>query len=354
MGDTAAQQPGCTSQLQDESQHAPRPPAVLVIGEALIDVVVTADGSRVGVPGGSPANVALGLGRLGFAPAFLSHFGADADGRRIADRLAGSGVRVRPESLSAERTPTAEVTLDGHGQATYRFDVTWELDPGAGIDAARAVHVGSYSAFMRPGALRVRELAAEARAAGALVSCDPNIRPALIGGPDDVRGEFEHLAGLAHVVKLSDEDAAWLYPGDTIDEVLTRVLALGVELAAVTRGGAGAMFATRQARAEVPAPETTVADTIGAGDSFMAALVARAIELCHNSETAPLDPGALVSLSEADLTRLGEWCGLAAAITVSRRGADLPSRAEIDAASLGAAQTVYAGGSQHHAPGRHR
>ena len=304
-------------------------PDILVVGEALIDIVGHADGSEERVPGGSPANVALGLGRLGIRTAFLSHLARDVDGASIQRRLAGSGIDVLPASFSAERTPTALVELDGDGDghASYSFAVTWELPPAAEIALPGALHVGSYSAFLVPGAEQVLALASGARAAGKLVTLDPNIRPALIDDPEHVRARFEELAGLADVVKLSDEDASWLYPGDTIEETLDRILGLGAQLAAITRGRAGAVLATRAGRAEVSAPETRAIDTIGAGDSFMAALIAAVLPV----DDAPGTAGPPRALGNAELAEIGGLCAAAAALTVSRRGADLPTRSELAA-----------------------
>ncbi|GAA1324527.1 carbohydrate kinase [Leucobacter albus] len=298
---------------------------VLVVGEALIDVVVHPDGSREGVAGGSPANVALGLARLGARPDFLSHIGQDADGEHILTRLRASGVRVLPETVGAARTPTAEVTLDSGGHASYRFEVSWELPETANIDLGAALHVGSYSAFMEPGAARVSELALRAHAFGVPVSFDPNIRPALIGARADVRARFERIARVSTVVKLSDEDARWLFPGETLEATIARVSALGPALVAVTRGGDGALLASRAETVPVEPPAVNVVDTIGAGDSFMAALVAESLARYGMSATE------LAGLGAGGLTALGEVCVAAAAITVGRRGAELPTRAELRA-----------------------
>jgi fructokinase len=292
------------------------PRAVFVIGEALTDIVRTAD-EITELPGGSPANVAYGLGLLGVDTTFLTHLGDDERGRRIAARL--EGVLLAPGSLSAARTSTAAATLDVTGAATYAFDLDWSLPADSVAPPARVVHTGSIASFLSPGADRVAALVRHA-APGAIITYDPNIRPSIIGNRDENIGRFEAMGSLATVVKLSDEDAAWLYPHLRIDEILRQVLALGARLAVVTLGGAGSILMTRETRLEVPSVPVTVVDTIGAGDTYMASLIFSLLEL---------DPS---SASEADLRQMGRRAAAAAAITVSRAGADLPTLAEVEAA----------------------
>lgn len=283
---------------------------VLVVGEALIDSV---DGEEI--VGGSPANVALGLGRLGVDVELLTAIGADARGRRIVEHLSASGVAVLPESMCIERSSTARATIGADGSAEYTFDLTWML-PHAGAGDHDVVHVGSIACFVEPGADEVVALAREAAARGQRVTFDPNIRPALLGGVD-ARRRVEELAKIASAVKLSDEDAAHLYPGLATDAVVDRLLSLGPQIVAVTEGGAGALIAGADGRVRVAAPAVDVVDTVGAGDTFMATLVA--------SLTA-LDDW---TLNDAELETLLIRCVDAAAVTVGRKGADLPWRAEL-------------------------
>jgi fructokinase len=284
---------------------------ITVAGEALVDVVQ--DQQTREVPGGSPANVALGLARLGAPVEFATWLGDDARGHRIADHLRASGVRLVDAVFRATRTSSAVVRLAPDGQPRYEFDIEWDLP--ALPETPRWLHVGSIGAFLEPGARQVADLARRTAAAGGTVSFDPNIRPALLGSAADERVVFERLAAIADVVKLSDEDAAWLYPGLPQDTVLDRLLEIGVEIAALTTGAAGSLLATTTHRVSVPGERVDVVDTVGAGDSYMATLI---WQLQHHAATFD-------AISRSMLTELGRVSTRAAAITVARRGADLPS-----------------------------
>ncbi|BDI23330.1 PfkB family carbohydrate kinase [Herbiconiux sp. L3-i23] len=286
---------------------------VLVIGEALVDLVDTGD-EVTERAGGSPANVALGLGRLGARVALLTRIGRDPRGDMIAGRLEQSGVVVLPQSFTSSPTSTATATIGPGGHATYSFEIDWDI-PVGGLPDAAVLHVGSIAAFLEPGASSVREIlrAADARE----ITFDANVRPALLGAVESARTVFEDTASLATVVKLSDEDAAWLYPGIDVADVLQRVLGLGPRLAIATLGEHGSLLVARGISARVPGAATTVADTIGAGDSYMASIVDSLLQTRTDELTVPL------------LTRIGARAGRAAAITVSRTGADLPWRDQL-------------------------
>lgn len=286
-----------------------RHPDALVIGEALVDVVHR-DGAVAEHVGGSPANVALGLGRRGVDVALHTQLGADERGELIRRHLEASGVQILPESFGAAATSTATADIAGDGQATYRFDVRWAPDPLPHGIHPRLLHAGSIGAFAEPGATLVRAAMRELDAAE--VTFDPNIRPALLPEHGEAVRRFEETAALATVVKLSDEDAHWLYPEVEEERLLASLLALGPRLVAVTLGARGAVLATRADTVRVPGVEVDAVDTIGAGDTFMASLVHSLLE----SSSADLDGAALEHIGRA-ATR-------AAAITVSRAGADLP------------------------------
>lgn len=280
-------------------------PRVLVIGEALIDIV---DG--VEIVGGSPSNVALGLGRLGIPVDLLTALAHDQRGERIHTHLERSGVRVLPESFSLERTSTARAKIRADGSAEYEFDVTWQV-PSVDVAHYDVVHVGSVGCFLEPGASTVLDLICAARQAGARITFDPNVRPAL-SGPSDPASRAERIARTSTAVKLSDEDARALYPGSTLEGVAARLHEFGVELVAITRGGDGSTLSTRTGTASVSAPRVDVVDTVGAGDTYTAALVA---SLLVERDW---------SLGSDALVRLGAFCARAAAMTVGRAGADLP------------------------------
>ncbi len=289
---------------------------VIVIGEALVDVVDRPAG-RVEHPGGSPMNVAVGLARLGTSARLVCALGDDDRGRTVRDHVGASGVVV--DATTIDRTSTAVATVADDGGATYAFDLDWRLD---GVDVPEGtplVHVGSIGAVLQPGAQTVLD-AVRARPTGTLLSLDPNVRPSITPDRDAVLRTLEPLLAEADVVKCSDEDAAWLWPDRDVDAVLDGLLAHGASVAAVTLGGAGCAIASARARTTIAAPRVDVADTIGAGDSFMAGLLA----------------GVLASAAEGtrDEDELGRLAALAlacAAVTVSRPGADPPTTDELGA-----------------------
>lgn len=287
---------------------------VLVIGEALIDAVD--DGIRVVEHvGGSPANVALGLGRRGLSVGLLTQLADDAHGLAVLDHLRASRVDVLPESVSASRTSVAAARVGPDGQAVYTFDVSWKSFTSP-TDTARIVHTGSIAAFLEPGATAVRE--ALERSHAEEVTFDPNIRPDLVGDHAHAVETFERIARLATVVKLSDEDASWLYPDHATRSVIDTVLRLGPRMVVMTLGADGAIVASGADRVRVPAVPVAAVDTIGAGDTFMASLI-------HSI----LDRGS-AGLQPAELETIGRAATRAAAITVSRVGANLPWARELD------------------------
>lgn len=215
--------------------HAP----VIVVGEALIDIVVSRHGEAEHV-GGSPANVAIGLKRLGHPTSLATHIGTDERGVRISDALAAEHVDLAPGSTRAERTPTATALLGTDGAATYAFMIEWELDPDLPVPAGAHLHTGSIAATLQPGAAAVREVLLRARAEHT-ISYDPNARPQLMGHPENVRPQVDELISASDVVKASDEDVEWLYGHDSLEETLAYWASLGAILGVVTRGGEGAV-----------------------------------------------------------------------------------------------------------------
>lgn len=300
---------------------------VLVVGEALVDVV-RREGDDVAHPGGSPLNVAVGLQRLEVSATLHSTFGADPHGVAIARHLEASAVAVTPSTVSDCVTSVALATIDATGAATYTFSIDWDpadLDvPDGSFDA---VHTGSIAAALEPGATLVERLVTRLQPT-TTISFDPNVRPQLMGSADAARPRVERLVALADVVKASDEDITWLYPDATVAEVLERWLALGPAVVVVTRGGAGADALCARGSVHVDAPSADVADTIGAGDSFMAGLLAALsdLKLLGGGSRA-----ALHTIHRRDVALAVRFAIRCATITVSRPGADPPSRAEITA-----------------------
>ncbi|WP_156760466.1 carbohydrate kinase family protein [Microbacterium karelineae] len=299
--------------------HSPgsSPPRSLVIGEALIDEVRGADGSTARTPGGSPFNVAIGLARLGVRAGLLAHIGDDDDGRILAARLADDGVDDVGEAHGA--SSVAAATLAADGSASYDFRISWEPRPLPAIWETpwTHVHIGSFTAFFdETRALLERALAGST---DPLVTFDPNIRADLIGDREAAVRRVHELASSAHVVKLSDEDAEWIFPGLPLDDVANRLLGDGPALVAITRGGDGSLLATARERVSLQAPRVSVVDTIGAGDSYMAALSAHVIAR----------GGSLADYDRDGLAAAGDAAQRAAAITVTRRGANPPTSAEL-------------------------
>ncbi|MGO4783904.1 carbohydrate kinase family protein [Cryobacterium sp. W22_MBD10_FK3] len=294
----------------------------LVIGEALIDIVRRPGADPVSHAGGSPMNVAYGLGRLGVPTTLVTRIGADPFGEIIQAHLRAAGVSLLPGSVGDSATSSATAVLDAAGAASYDFDLRWDL-PAVSLPApCSLIHTGSIAAILQPGGRAVLSAFTSAPA-GTLLSYDPNIRPGIMGSRSDVVRAVEELARAAHVVKMSDEDAAWLYPGQSLDQIARDYVAAGVALVAITRGGDGALLRAGGATAELAAHPVRVVDTIGAGDSFMSGLL-YAILLGERTEAILQN-----ALGAADLGRLGQTALASAAITVSRAGANPPTVAEL-------------------------
>ena len=303
-------------------------PRALVVGEALVDVVRRTDGSVAEHPGGSPMNVAIGLGRLGRGVDLLTWLGDDARGDAVRRHLEASAVQVLTGEPRPASTSVATATLDADGAATYDFRLTWDLPTqwDEPVVDPLVVHTGSIAAVLAPGGAAVLRLVA-ARRASSTITYDPNLRPALMGTPGAARPRVEALVALADVVKVSDEDLEWLHPGVAPTELAEEWSRLGPGLVVVTNGGEGAFAHTAGGvRVIVPAPRVKVADTVGAGDSFMAGL----IDGLWSAGLLGADRrGALADVDATTLQRLLARCARIAAITVSRAGANPPSSAEL-------------------------
>ncbi len=299
-----------------------------IIGEALIDIV-RRDGSERSFPGGSPFNVAIGLARLDQEVQFIGRIGQDEHGALLTDALTREGVRVVLPPVDAP-TSTAAAVIDDAGAASYDFRIDWSLPalqeaaPEV-LAGSTVVHTGSIASVLEPGCQEVERLFEGARASSTL-TFDPNCRPSITTDPEAVRGTVERFAALADVVKASDEDLEWLYPGaDPLDSA-RRWRELGPALVVVTRGGEGPWAVSAAGECAVPAPRVTVADTVGAGDSFMAALISG---IADRGMDGAAERERLRSLTSEDLEELLRECATAAAVTVSRHGAQPPRRSEL-------------------------
>ncbi|KIS25938.1 carbohydrate kinase [Arthrobacter sp. SPG23] len=313
---------------------------ITVIGESLVDIIndphragstqagPTQSGPTQAHPGGSPLNVAVGVARLGLATNLVTHYADDRYGLMIEEHLESNGITVIRGGSAP--TSTATATLNPGGAATYAFDISWDIN-GASLPALAAVggsihvHTGSIAAVLAPGDHATLTLVKAARA-HATVSYDPNCRPGLSPDSAAARTQAEVFVAASDVVKASDEDLAWLYPDRTPEESMAAWLELGPALVALTRGADGPVVVTRRGRVEMAAEPVSVADTVGAGDSFMAGLIgglARldAVGAAARSRLADLDPG--------ELHALAAYANRAAAITCSRPGANPPTSAEL-------------------------
>ncbi|GAA1955624.1 carbohydrate kinase [Nocardioides panacihumi] len=305
----------------------------LVVGEALVDVIRDGRGAVSEHAGGSPANVAVGLARLGRPTTLLTRLGEDRHGRLVAEHLHREGVAL-PLGRQAAATSYAEALIGPDGSADYRFSLEWtlpelpDLAEVAELPRPIVVHTGSLGAVVPPGADTVIDLLS-ARRGEATVTYDLNIRPAVMGEGADLWARVARVVALADVVKASDEDLAHLVPGATASDAARRLLDLGPVAVVVTGGGEGAVCLTRHGSTSTPAPEVVVADTVGAGDSFCSAMIDRLWEWGALGGSAR---PTLRSLDLAAWSDVLDHAAAAAAITVSRPGANPPTRADLESA----------------------
>jgi fructokinase len=301
-----------------------------VIGEALVDII--SDPHRpAGTqshPGGSPLNVAVGTARLDLQTTLVTHYADDRYGLMVEEHLKSNGVGV----INGGTTPTstALATLGQDGAAEYTFSVTWEINGAAlpalaAVEASGHVHTGSIATVLPPGDQATLALVQAARE-HATVSYDPNCRPGI--GPDRAaaRQRAELFVAASDIVKASDEDLEWLYPDRSPDQTMEAWRNLGPAVVAMTRGAAGPVILSRGGRVEMAAEPITVADTVGAGDSFMSGLISGLAQL---QALGAEGRQRLNSLTLDQLEALAAYANRAAAITCSRPGANPPGLAEL-------------------------
>nr|WP_255727507.1 MULTISPECIES: carbohydrate kinase [unclassified Nesterenkonia] len=316
-----------------------------VIGECLVDVVHSETSAPKAHVGGSPFNVAVGLARLEHDVVFAGRRGDDDYGRMIARSLRAQGITALLEA-DASPTSVARATLDPTGQASYEFTLDWtlpsadeleekfcalarETKPAAqnGDDTGplEHLHAGSIGAMLQPGAETVKGVLDRARGV-ATISYDPNYRPTLVPNREEARLQAEEFIARADVIQASTDDLDLLYPERSHRETMEAWLQLGPALVIVTRGPSGAMGLTRAGFAEQEAFSIEVADTVGAGDSFMAATLStlRGMNLLGASRRA-----ALREISTDQLATVLRTAARAAAINSSRFGAQPPTADEL-------------------------
>lgn len=312
---------------------------ILACGEALIDLFVDATGTGGSLPatavaGGSPFNLAVGLARLGAPAGYLGGLSNDGFGRFLEARLRADGVDTSLVKHSARPTPLVVVSPDAEGHPAYTFhahdcaerdllpdDLPPQLPPGCA-----AVAIGSYALAVEPSGGTLLALA-EREGGARVVSLDPNLRPALVGDLARWRERFERFARTASIIKLSLEDLQIAYGADADPATQARHwLGLGVGLVVVTLGEKGAIAFHAGGSLRQMGQPVAVADTVGAGDTFHAALLAR----LH--ARGQLSRAAVFALDSEALEDVLRYATLAAALTCTRRGADLPRQAEVEAA----------------------
>ena len=300
---------------------------IVVCGEALIDMVTTGDGTRRPTPGGGPFNTARALARLEVPAAFLGHFSTDEFGRLLADQLAADGASLALATFGPEPTTVAVANIGRDGLAEYEFFIDGTSAPNLTLDMipaelpaqVKAVHLGTLGLVLDPMA---KSLAALVRREHRrrLVMLDPNIRPILTTDPQ-YRPRLDSLISQSTIVKASDADLDWLFPGLDRMAAARALLARGPKMVVVTLGAEGAVGMTASAEVRVPAPAVRVVDTIGAGDAFGAALLA----WLHDHGRLSRD----LRLDREELRAALEFACLVASITCTRPGADPPRRAEL-------------------------
>ena len=293
--------------------------SVWVCGEVLIDILPTGP-----VVGGGPANTAKALARLGHDVHFIDGISNDAYGQSARAELLHDGVNLDLALASDKPTCTATVTLDAAGGASYEFLIdgtatfdfasSWLPDPYR--YQPQVLHIGTLVTMIEPGASALYDWAMQVAELAPIVF-DPNIRPSVQPDRDLYEAAVEKWAALSAAIKVSDDDLAWLFPGQSIEDVANRWINDGVFLVVVTRGADGVVGYTADGRVEVPGVKVDVVDTVGAGDT-VGAIVVEAM-LTHG----------LVELRGDLLRGVLARAAAAAAITCSRKGAQPPFKHEL-------------------------
>ncbi|HUZ24972.1 MAG TPA: PfkB family carbohydrate kinase [Streptosporangiaceae bacterium] len=309
---------------------------ITVIGEALIDLVPVPDSCTLrALPGGGPLQVAIGAARLGYPTALMARLSSDPFGQLLRRHACRNGVDL-DASPDADEPTTLSIASAGSepgsepGRLYYRgtADWQWSTEELARIPAATTIlHIGSLACCVAPGASRIHRAAARLRRRGALISISLNARPDVMGSPARGRLLVERTIGAADLVRASARDIAWLYPGRALTDVAGQWTALGPELVVITCGADGAL-AVRGSRAVLHRPgyRGPVVDTAGAGDAFTAALLGGLYQLSQAG-------AGFWPLGGPDLGRLLDLASAAGGLTCRRRGAELPTAAELEIAA---------------------
>ena len=290
----------------------------------LIDLIPGADGVRVAHVGGGPANTAKSLARLGHDVQFIDGISTDEYGVAARKELLDDEVKLDLALTSDKPTCLAIVSLDANGWASYEFkidgtatfdfDLKWLPDPSR--YKPQVLHIGTLVTVIQPSADVLYDWAMQV-AEFAPIVFDPNIRPSVMGNRDLYEAAVEKWAALSSVIKVSDDDMAWLYPGQKYEDVAQRWINDGAALVVVTRGSQGIIGITAHGSVEVDGAKITVADTVGAGDTVGAIIVEAMIEK------------GILALTGDVLKAVLHRAAVAAGITCSRKGAQPPYKHEL-------------------------
>jgi fructokinase len=302
-------------------------PVIVVCGEALIDLTHGAHDAPmhyVGHEGGGPCNTAVALGRLGTPTGFLGRLGVDRFAQALRVHMGTSNVDLRYVVDSTDPTMLAVATIGEGGNAEYAFYLTGTADVGLTVptlpqlaDAVRVLHFGTLALALEPVGSALCALAAREKSKR-LIALDPNVRLVAIADVDSYRARIEEMVGLADVVKISDADLAGLWPNVGVDEQARLLFQSGPALLCVTRGGDGVSVHHHSGVFHVASARVEVVDTIGAGDTFNAALL-------HHLVQTGVDTRALILGMSSEAVRTAvEYAVRAAAVTCTRAGANPP------------------------------
>ena len=297
---------------------------IWVCGEVLIDLIPRGY-KKVAIVGGGPANTAKALALLGFDSFFIDGISNDAYGQKAKAELLYDGVNLKYAHFSDKPTCTADVSLDGAGVASYVFTIDgsatfdfshdWLPDP---LEIKPAVlQIGTLATIVEPAASILHEWALKV-AEVAPVVFDPNIRSSVMSDRDKYQAAVAKWTAISAVIKVSEDDLAWLYPDREQLEVAAQWLEEGAALVIITKGSYGLIGITAQGSVTVPGVKVEVADTVGAGDTVGAIVVEAIVER------------GLASLHGEVLREVLTRAAKAASITCSRAGANPPTRAEIE------------------------
>lgn len=295
---------------------------IVVVGESLIDIVVDENGRSTKAPGGSPLNVAVGLGRLGVSTLFMTQLGNDEYAEQILQHLRDSQVSVMAAPTRSGHTSTARAQIGADGDASYTFEISWDL-PEQDLPRCNAVHIGSLGALLEPGRAAVLELVDEATAHNHLLCYDINLRPHFVTDPEATWRDVIAMADKCAIVRLSEADAELLRPQMPVEE-LCQILLRGdkTQVVVLTRSAAGATAFGAGFEVSAEPREVNLVDTIGAGDAFTAGLLAML------DEARLLDERRLPTDEETWAILLAGAVEIAS-LTCERRGANPPTRAEV-------------------------